>query len=344
MSAIVPHLRPTMDATDITIGAPVSAETWATLAGLANWCNGHGGMLIPWAAVGASVASGDTRTFPFRVIPKRRAVERIWAVNLRRGDLTNAPATATLALSSPSVSRVVSVDWLISGLRQPVILRHQLTSKASAVETASIAVTAADGPIRVESIAMWEQTRATLALDTTDYGVDLVTTRVRQPIADLPNRSLPGVCDVAQYYDGIQSTGSLDARRPGYFHATTGYPASGTSGTISVTSTTPVDILSVDPLCLAPVSAESIAVIVFAQVNVGSGWITGTGIGDPIEITDTSWAWTGTTVQLSTEDLGVVDGRPSSSWGGTDILAHVDSGTTMNIATVSIIQNGAYPL
>lgn len=332
MSAIVPHMRPSLDADSILAGLPVDDADWQALAGLANFGNGHGGMLIPWCAVGYEVASGATQTFHFYVAPKARAVERVWRVNLR------ASTAGTTAQVTCGGAPTVTVTPPLARDRRggSFVFSEPLSAKTATAADATLTIKASGGSVIVESVAMYEQTRATLALDTTDYGVDLTTINARQPIADFPNRSLAGVIDA---YD------NLDARRAGLFHWTTpvAVPVTFTSGSY-------VALFDLAPCVLLPVpgagsTTSTVTCAAYAKVNAGTGQVrfTATGAGGNVvlSITSTSFAWVTGSLAIDCEDLNVADGRRSSRWEALTIEGNDNTATTLSIAAISVVRTTA---
>src|SRR5687768_2423911 len=129
MAAAVPHLRPEITSEGIKAGLPVSAdEQWAHLAGLANYCNGHGGMLIPWTAINREQTAAGAHVYNFYVGPKARAVERIWNINLR----STGGATAAVTCGGASAVTVYPVDN-VTGRTTSHRFRESLAAKTSTV-------------------------------------------------------------------------------------------------------------------------------------------------------------------------------------------------------------------
>lgn len=323
MSALVPHLRPTLDDV-IRSGQPVSADTWATLAGLANWCNGHGGMLIPWAAIGYEITNGDTRVFRFYVAPKLPVVERVWCVNLRAGIIG---ATADVTCSSASTVTVPADNVRTDRSGPTVVVREPRTAKTGTVGEVSVSIKATGGAVIVESIGMYEQTRRSLTLDTNDYGVDLTTVRPRQPIADFPNRSAAAVADAYK---------NLDARRAGLFDWSTP-----TEDAIEITSGSFVDLFDLAPVVIPALvePSDTVAVVnaaIYACAIGGDGELrVESSEGDDTVVVTGTWAWYTFTLDVSCEDLSTVDGRRGATWATVQARGRVTTATSIEIAAVS---------
>lgn len=327
MSAVVPHFRPELSDA-IRSGVPVGASDWSTLGGLSNWCQGHGGMLIPWSAIGYTIDAEAYETLRFYVAPKLPCVERIWAVNLR-GASPGVIATITAGSASAVTVPVVSS----AADQTPVLIREPLSAKTEAAGAVELTVAATDlgvsDQVIVESVALYEQTRSRLALDSTDYGVDLSTLRPRDPIGALSNRSTAGV--MAAYK-------ALDARRAGYFHwaAPDGDP-------IVITSGTPTALFPLDPPCIAPTvyagdAQSSLTIAVRASASGGQGVVavSSSADADTIAVVGAA-AWYTVQIAFDAEDLAAVDGRRSSAWESVTLEAYVDTATSISISSVSVI-------
>lgn len=336
MTASVLHRRPQFSTAGIKSGNPVYGDPeWAVLADLANFANGHGGMLIPWTAVGHTIASGASATFHFYVAPKARAVERIWLVNARA-----TTTTAYLAVTSPTVTPTTVRPPTSRNTRtQAFVFRQSLSAKTSTAGDASVTFLATSSDIVIESIAMYEQTRAQLAQDTTDYGVERASLHSRRPIVDVANESVAGVMDAYE---------NLDARRAGLFHwSSREDEANGNTTGLVVTAATYTDLFPLHPPVLAAVpnrgdSAVSVVVAVYAKVNAGTANVKFladlAGTNTVLDISSTTLAWVTGTIIVSTEDLLTADGLPGAAWEALQIRAQKGDATTLTIAAISIVR------
>lgn len=332
MSATVPHRRPSLDTSGILSGLPVSAFDWQALAGLGNFALGHGAMLIPWTFIGYHVAKGTSATFHFYVAPKASAVERVWCVNLR----CDTPG-ATSVVTAGSASVTAAPPSTRTGRTASLVIREPLASKTALPGDAALMVVAGpDSDVVVESVAMYEQTRSVLDLDSTDYGVDLGTVAVRQPIADFANASLAGVADAYK---------QLDARRAGLFHwsAPDADPLTFTSGSFA-------PMFGLDPLILGAVNAvgsttADVTVAAYAKVNSGTGQVrftsASTSDATTLSITGTSFGWVTGTLSVDAEDLTESDGRRASGWDSVKIECNDNTAATLSVAAVSIVRTTA---
>lgn len=332
MTARVPHMRPRLEVSGIVSGEPVTAADWQGLAGLANFGNGHGAMLIPWSAIGYQIASAATQTFHFYVAPKARAVERIWCVNLRSG---TDGATADVTCGSASAVNVTPPRTR-NARAGAFIFSEPLSAKTSTAADTTLTIKANGGAVRVESVAMYEQTRSQLALDTTDYGADLGTLGTRSPIYDGANVSLAGVIDG---YD------NLDARRAGLFHWSTPVAVP-----ITITAGSYTALFDLSPPVLLPVpgttsTTSTVTCAAYAKVDAGTGQVrfTADGAGGNVvlSITGTSFAWVTGSLAIDCEDLDVDDGRRSSRWESLTIEGNDNTATTLSIAAISVVRTTA---
>lgn len=328
MSAIVPHRRPEFDTDTIKSGLPVSGIDWGTLAGLSNWCMGHGGMLIPWSAIGRTISSGSTETFYFTVAPKASIVERVWRLTLLSG---TDGATATVTAGGAS-----AVDFTPpttrDGRRQSYTVRESLSSKTGTSELTSVQVQATGGDITVESVACYEQTRRVLDADTNDYGVDLTTLRPRQPIADLDHKAIAGVCDAYK---------NLNARRSTLFQWSTPAAHAISPGSTSLTDLFPLHIPMAGAIPTTGDTTSSVAVVILGKVDTGTGKVrfSSDQAGDSadLSVTSTTTASVSDTLTIETEDLTVADGRQSNAWEAVRIQASDPAGGTLEIESIAIL-------
>lgn len=331
MSAIVPHYRPDLEDGSIRAGEPVGSLDWSTLAAGTNWLMGHGSVLVPWCALGLTVSSGNSATFPFRIKPKAQAVERIWCVNLRASGATAPAVTITV---DGSTSRTVYPSSARNLRADSFALRHPLSAKSTTEAETTLKIETSGGGVVVESCSCYEQTRGVLASDTTDYGVDVTSLRPRQPIADLANQSIAGVCDAYK---------NLDARRNGLFDWSTPEASA-----ISPGSTSATDLFALYPVIHAAIptagdTTATVTVAVKAKVTGGTGTVTfsSSDAGDSVSlsITATSFGWVTDTLEISAEDLSIADGRRGNAWETVRIQAQDPAGQTLSIAAISIFRS-----
>lgn len=334
MSRDVPHFRPEI-LDSVRVSVPVGSFDWAGLGALANWSNGHGGMLIPWTAIGHAVGSGNTATFRYYVAPKAAAVERIWVVQLRASAATGVSAEVTVGGASLVTVRPSNVR----DSRVTFAFRESLSAKTSTAAGTLIVVKAVGGTVTVESVAMYEQTRSTLDGTSDDNGVDLETLRPRSPIADLAFESVAGVID------GYKN---LDARRAGYWHW-----ATDTTVALAITagSGSPLSLFAFSALMAGPVITRGdtqvkVTCAVLAKVNAGTGTVRfqsdDAGASVNVDIVQTSYTtWATDTLSINAEDLTVTDGRRGPSWEGVAMDAWVTASDQLDIQALSIIRTSS---
>ncbi len=330
MSRLVSHTRPEL--TDgIRAGLPVGAFDWGGYAALAHWSNGHGGMLIPWASIGQDITTGNTGTFLFFVAPKKLAVERVWQINMHSSAAIGVTAAVTVGGASASTREVYE---LRNGRGAAYLFRESLGAKTETAAQTGVAIAVTGGTVTVESIACYEQTRGVLDADTTDRGVEFNTLRARDPILDLPNKSLAGVIDAYK---------ALDARRSGYFHWSTDV-----SSALAVTAGQgrPDDVfdLSVPMAGAIPTLGDTTMDVVCAvnckvpEAATGFVRFQSDDAGDSVTVTQTdkNFSWVTGNLTINAEDLTITDGRRGNSWEGVAITAHVTASDTLNIQAISI--------
>lgn len=329
MAAVVPHFRPDFDTGGLKSGLPVSARDWGHLASLGNFCNGHGGMLIPWTSLNFDQKSAGANVYHFYVGPKNRAVLRRWRVNLRSTGGTTAAVTCGSA-SAVTVHSIASVTGRTSAYE----FVEPLAAKTNTAGDTTLSIDADD--VLIESVAMYEETRAWLAMDTTDYGVDVTSVRVRQPIADIANRAVRGASDAYK---------NLDARRAGVFHWSTP-----TTNALGVTAGALTDIFPLYPPALAAVvgtgtTTSTFTCAVYAKVDAGAGDVTfsSTQAGGTVTLAPntTSFAWYTGSLTINAEDLTATDGRQSSAWETIRIRAQKATATQMDVAAISVLRTTA---
>lgn len=343
MSATVPHLRPTFDATGIVAGRPVAQNEWGPIAGIGNWCNGHGGQLIPCCAIGRT-HDEESFTYNFYVGPKARAVERKWNISLAISDGVDhgvqitAGSAAAQTFYQPTTLTGASATNGAGPQLFTLEIREPLSAKTSTAGGTTLVIgTVGDGALAyVSTVSMYEQTRGILLLDSTDYGVDLTSVATRQPIADTGSGSGSSIRGASDAYK------NLDARRAGVFHWSTP-----TTDPLDVTQVSYTDIFPLYPPALGAIvstgtTSTTFKCAVYAKVNAGSGNVrfssTQNGSNVVLAVTGTSFAWVTGDLTINAEDLTAADGRRSSGWETCRVEAQKDTATTLSIAAISILR------
>lgn len=337
MSALVPHLRPTLDTSGIRSGMPVTGNDWGRLAGLANWCNGHGGMLIPWTGIGYFL-DDESATLHFYVGPKARAVERVWRISLSGNTGSGGSGAITVTAGGAA-----AVTFTPASNNHPLVyeVRERLTAKTSTAAGTSIAVGSAEGgTATVHAVAMYEETRSVLlTTGTDDYGCDLTSIASRAPLYDAAGRSIRGASD------GYKN---LDARRAGIFHWATSPNAPLLVTQVGYTDLFPLYAPALGAIVGTGTTTTSFKCAAYAKVNAGSGNIrfssTQAGSNVVLAVTSTSFGWVTGDLTINAEDLTAADGRRSAAFETCRIEAQKDTSTTLSIAALSIIRTATTPV
>ena len=317
----------------LLVGDPVQAATsWSDFAGNANWIRSKGACLVPWFSPSITVTSGSTYTFRFRVKTRNVAIARVWGFTIRAASAATAPvatfrapaSTGASLTRSPSVSRDLVV---------PLQYVETVASKATAEVDISFDITAAGGDIELEGVGCYEQDRAGLLNDTTDFGVMIDTVRGSEPIAAIENQSAYGV---------MRSLANLDARRVGLYHWA--YPV---ESPITRTANTLDPVLELG----CPIQAQKLNVgattaavkwSCYAKVTSGTGTVelntSQSGVGSQIMVTGTSFAWqTAVDIDILCDDFDEADGRQSALWDEVSFqIAGGGGGSTISVAAVSV--------
>ena len=313
---------------------PVSSRTWQGAAHLANYLRGKGSQLVPWCMPERAITSGTTESFRFRVKPRNTAVQRVWAVILR----TTGTTAITAELEAPALTGttvIVPVNASLD-LRIPRFYTETLGSKSNTEGEISISVKALGGTVIVEAIACYEQDRPQLNRDSTDLGVDVVTTSTGQPMFDADYASIGGIMD---------SLAGADARRVGIWHWTVGDSISTTRMSASYDDLLilPVPVLA-RKLARSAVTG-SVKWSVYAKMSsAGTGGVrlttTGSGVSDVMPVTSTTFAWTtARSISIDCDDMDSIDGRQTSgapAWDDMNIEIAGDGTRTLTLGSISI--------
>lgn len=332
----VPHIRPELGDT-VRATLPVGGYDWSGLGALANFSNGHGGMLIPWCAIGQVISSGATNDYHFYIAPKLRAVERVWVMNVRSASMVGT--TVSIAVDGTAVGGARPLSSFRDSRSTPIVFRQSLTAKTSTAADTYVSITATGGNVTVESLCMYEQTRGVLDASNSDYGVDVATLSVRQPLADFNYQSAAGVCDAYK---------NLDARRAGLFHwstaAASAIPITATVGSGGV-ALFPFGATMATAIPTVGESTSTVTCAVYAKTaaaSTGSVKFTATvGTGTvTLAVTSTTYAWvTGALTDVQTEDMTTVDGRRGAAWEQITMLGWTSpDAAQMDVQAISIVR------
>jgi len=317
----------------LLVGAPVQAATsWSEFAGNANWIRSRGACLVPFFSPSFTVTAGSTKTFHFRVKTRDVAIERVWGFLVRRSTL----ATATTATIRAPASTGTSVAYSVPSVRDlvmPVTYIETVASKATATVDLTFDIAASGGDVELEGISCYEQDRAGLANDTTDFGVMIDTVRGGEPILAVENLSAYGV---------MRSLANLDARRTGIYHWA--YPA---ESPIQRTANTYDPVLALGmPVQAAKLLVSGVTGDVkwscYAKVTSGTGKVnlktSDSGVNSEISVTGTSFAWqTAADIAINCDDFAEDDGRQGGAWDEvTWEIKGGGGGDTLSVAAVSV--------
>lgn len=332
MSAAVPHRRPEIGDV-VRVSVPVSGFDWATAAALANFCNGHGGQLVPFCAIGHTISASGSGTYPFYIAPKKRAVGRVWAIHMR-GSTVDTTADVTINGSSAGT---VAVPTTRGEPTAPFLFYENLSAKTNTAGGVNVVIDANTGDVTVAGIECYEQTRGELDANTDDYGIDITTLRPRVPIADVNYQSVAGALDAYK---------NLDCRRAGFFHLSTD-----TSVAPTITNgTAPGDALTQLPVTVTGTlddygaTTSSVTVAVYAQVDSGAGIVravsTEGGATLNLSVTGTSFAWVTGSLTVGAEDVSTTDGLRSAwtDWEDVTLTAYVTTATQIDVAAIAIVR------
>jgi hypothetical protein len=316
----------------LLVGAPVAAATsWSEFALGANWTRSKGACLVPHFSPTITIGAGTTRTFHFRVKTRNVAVSRIWGFLFRRASVT----TATTATVRAPASTGAAVAYTVPNTRDllvPVIYIEPVASKATATVDLTFDIAAAGGDLELEGISCYEQDRAGLLNDTTDFGVMIDTVRSGEPIAAIENQSAYGV---------FRSLANLDARRSGLYHWS--YPA---ESPITRTTNSYLAVLELGvPVQTQKLNTSATTAAVkwsaYAKVAAGSGKVrlrtSASSVSSEITVTGTSFAWqTAADISINCDDFAEDDGRQAGTWDELNWDLQGDGTNALSVAAVSV--------
>lgn len=314
------------------VGAPVAAAAqWSEYATAANWTRGKGACLVPYTVINTTIAAGNTRTFRFRTKTRNVAVERIWCFAISTTTIGEA-ATATLKAPASTGTAMTVYPPFVQTSAPTVTYIETVASKTTAEAEITCDIAASGKTITVHAIACYEQDRAALNSDTTDYGVMIDTVRAGQPIFALENHSA---------YSVQRALANLDARRVGLYHF-----AVPTEVPITRVSATPQAVLAIGhpvrtQLLNSAATTGSVHWSVYAKMSAGTGTVaiatSGSGVSDSVSVTGASFAWTtARAVSIYCDDFDEADGNQG---GAFDLLTWTIAGdgtNTLSVATLSI--------
>ena len=343
MAAIVPVGHPgALPVTAIKSGLPVLGTDHSGVCRLIHWATGRGMMVIPAYSPGNTIAAAANGTYNFRVKPRAQSIQRVWAITIRSGSTTR---NTTVAVKVPSTAGSTTATVTAGGDRERLstfLIVEDRAAQNDTEETLSINLAVTVESCVVESIACWDMPRAELALNTTDDGVDLLTTQYRAPIFDGVNKSIGGEADAVvaalatcrrvlmQWALPATTTEARSTSSTSYVSALGGGTSivlarklyrSSTTGTLSAKIyARTADTSDIGDVRFTTTSGAS------ATINLPTG-------------SHANFAWFGSplTFQADCEDLTVSDGRRSTRWDLLTVEFKVtDASDVLYLASISV--------
>lgn len=320
----VPFLPPIPSRVGVESGRSVSGRTWRPDAGLVNHLLGHGGVLVPSYAVGASISVSNSKTFRFRVWPRVQAIQRLWSLHVYGGKIT-VNINGTDYTREIVGTRVRTPHWFIEEIASPTDTEQEIT----------ITVTADTGTVTVDAISCRELPRIQLEANATEYGVGAESLAGGLAIYDPTGGSYGGVAESVKQAETTARRNTLIAWSVDDADA------------LTTTSTSAADVFILDPIVLARKERWDDVVGVMTgriRAKCSDGTTSGEVVitmtsGDTVTLAiptgTTSWSWlpgSGGEVDVDAEDSSTVDGRRGSAWD----LANIQWRRTAGSGTVSL--------
>lgn len=316
----------------VVSGAPVRGVTWNSVANVSNYLLGKQRTIIPYTG-GHAWAQGTTRSFRFRVFRNIYATHRMWLMYIMapRGTVITFPDLNTVPLQ---------FDYPTTTLLQyfePVDPRGNAESDLVITFDATTPSTATN--LRIDALTCIECPRHSLAINTTDFGVDPDRMRGTFPIY----RSLIPPESLGALPRNINTAISGGRRAQFVWARPDDDPFAVSSGTPAlVTGAVPVLL---DRSIYQGETNVTGATRVRAWCEVGT---TGrvrfeTGLGSyDVDVSATAAEWHSGTMLMHAEDLTSVDGRRSATWYDTVITAWRTGGAgTMRVSGLGIYGRGS---
>lgn len=235
----VPTYRPTVDTSQIQIGAPVRAQTALDHARLAHWISGRGQCVVPQHRV-AMILNGTTETLRYYVPGSGRAMYRCWVLDLRTA-ATNGEGPGYGAEGTITVGGVTT-DFYTENKTLPLLVFcvESGVTPSSAEGQITIQVTSNTSrqyAVRIESVGCWELPRAVLDRTTADCGISLDSLFARRPLID--DNGSPAIVSMGAVYEQAhRMTVGAPLRRIGHI-GRWGYELSSTVKTNVALTTAP---------------------------------------------------------------------------------------------------------
>lgn len=341
---ITPRFRPIAPSSRVQVSLPVSGDTWYRAGELSNWLQAQGGMLVPWCAIGATIAAGTNKQLLFHLLARPRATDRLWLFWLEQ--TPGSTAAVEIALPEGGVYNPPAASMVAGSLRVAFV-RETLASRASVAGLLQVSIAPTGNAVRVIAAACYELARSTsvveglpvgdgssLSASADDHGVDLSTLRTDRPIIAQDYRSLKGVDDA---YDAI----APHVRRWHYYWsaAVTDNATFGTDG-LTTTSTSNVDVfpvpIKIQGTKVRPASTtRTVHVAIYARAVGGAGVIDVSSGSDTVALAVTS-------ADVYEGDVDVLCTDLSDDFGGTldalQISLRRTTGTSIQIVAIGIYE------
>lgn len=336
-----PVFRTGITAGRVVTAAPVRSLSAVDMARLHNWLMGYGAQVVPECSPNIELVKSSELVFRFRTRPRYQALERRWFIRARA-----AVPTTLGAMSVEIPSGATAVTRAIVSPRSTTETHEFVESLSSQSETEgelTVAITADESGLILESISCWEVPRVSLVEATSgDRGVEAA--RLASGAKIQRNR-------LESIFLATEDP-ALVARRASLFQyalpATVG-GATSTAHVLAITSTSYVGVFGASgiPVLLrkdlrGDLSAN-ITGKVYAWVSGGTGNVrissSKFGASTAATISTTTPAWSSAiTAEFDSEDLDASDGIQTDAAAGPDYLqieARKNTSGTLYLASAS---------
>lgn len=320
----------------ILSGDPVSASRhWQQMAYGANWLNGCGAMLIPYASVKVSeIPASTTARFSFYVKPRKQAIQRVWAGTAygrtaESNTVVNVSANGGTALpiALPQAARFVAA---------PFLYIEDLASQSNTAGEIYFEIQSYPGHVTLLSLCCWEQWRPLLAQSSNDHGVNAASCGSRAPVY------VGSYATTAESVGGVYNAlADADARRVGLWHWVAPDYAPYTNNTTSFIGPDSISMPVLTRKLVSGATTGSVYWSALCKVTGGTGHVKMTSshssVSDDVSITNTTAAWfTPRTITVDCENMSATDGLQSSTWDELYWVAKAAAAQTVTVYAVSV--------
>ncbi|MGE0402859.1 MAG: hypothetical protein AB7T06_39505 [Kofleriaceae bacterium] len=174
MAATTPDLRTGAPISGIAISESVRALHYVEASRLQNWCAGRAMKIVPCHNPAATVGSGNTATFTYRVLPRFQDLRYALTIVLSAASVTEASVTFG--------SSTYRYFTRTPGLTDPVTLFADRAGQADTETDLTFTVSSISEEITVDSVLIEAVPRALLSTSNADYGTDRYDFWPRSPI------------------------------------------------------------------------------------------------------------------------------------------------------------------